>query len=282
MTVTPITGLPDLSDPTPGTDITVQIPLDAWKAATSWITGSKPGGKEHPMDQLYVRFTDHPHHYTEQWEREPVDGQAAVTLQTTDKYRMSWATISDLGDPEDGNRLTYLRGQDIPGAVSVDATVALKAMRGWPPIEKEQVGVHAVQLHYDHEDRLVTLTLTNVETSTDLAQSFLPLFDGLHDFPRFPPYAHEDHLPHPVGVFGVAPGLLKALMAAAVATCADGRLVGVRGHHEQAILLNSTPLATMSTLVYTTACLAPARRNPPAETPTDEASSDQQEVWTDA
>jgi hypothetical protein len=282
MTAPTIHGLPDLSDPTPDTTITVQIPLDAWKAATSWITGSKPGGKDHPMDQLYVRFTDHPHHYTEQWDREHVDGQAAVTLQTTDKYRMSWATISDLGDPEDDNRLTYLHGQDAPGAVSVDATVALKAMRGWPTIDKEQVGVHAVQLHWDHTDRLVTLTLTNVETSTDLAQSFLPLFDGLHDFPRFPPYAHDDQLPHPVGVFGVSPGLLKALTAAAVATCPD-RLLGVYGHHERAILLTSTPLTTASTLVYTTACLAPARLTPPAETPTDDDVSDeQQEVWPDA
>lgn len=280
MTVTTITGLPDLSDPTPTSDITVQIPLDAWKAATSWITGSKPGGKDHPMDQLYVQFDGHPHHYTETWDREQVDGQAAVTLQTTDKYRKSWATISDLADPEDDNRLTYLRGEDIGGAISVDATVALKAMRGWPPIDREQIGVHAVQLHWDHEDRVVTLTLTNVETSTDLAQSFLPLFDGLHDFPRYIPYTHEDTLPPTVGEVAVQPGLLRALAAAAVATSTD-RIVRIRVHDDRPILLAATPLATASTLVYTSAALVAAWDNTRTQTGQADEQTDVQAVWPD-
>ncbi len=280
MTVTPIDGMPDLSDDTPTRDVTVQIPLDAWKAATSWITGSKPAGKDHPMDQLYIAFTRHPWHYTESWDRE-TPGSPALTLQTTDKYRMSWATIADLGDPDVDNRLTYLRGEGQPGAVSVDATVALKAMKGWPTIEKDQVGVHAVQLHWDCEQRVVTLTLTNVETSTDLAQSFLPLFDGLHDFPRFMPYAHEDTLPTPVGAFAVHPAHLKTLTAAAVG--AGTEVLQLRTHPERPILLTATPITTMSTLVHTAAAVIPVRVQPAGPTdPGDTAPAEVQQVWPDA
>jgi hypothetical protein len=284
MTVTPIDGMPDLADHTPHRDVTVQIPLDAWKAATSWITGSKPGGKDHPMDQLHMKFTRHPWHYTEGWEREAVTG-ASLTLQTTDKYRMSWATISDLGDPEDDNRLRYLHGEGQPGAVSVDATVALRAMKGWPTIEKEEIPVHAVQVHWDCEDRVVTLALTNTETSTDLAQSFLPLFDGLHDFPRFTPYAADDYLPVPEGEFAIWPGMLKALMAAAVAACSD-RVVRIRTHPQRPILISATPITTVSTLVHTTAAVIPTRVDSADGTSTgadDQAPAEmQEEVWPDA
>lgn len=170
---------------------------------------------------------------------------------------------------------------DFGGAISVDATVALKAMRGWPPIDPAQVGLHAVQLHWDHEERTVTLTLTNVETSTDLAQSFLPLFDGLHDFPRYTPYAHEAGLPAPNGLFAVSPGLLKALMAAANATDKWGA-VRFHAHSGRVILMSAGPVTTESSMVHTTAALAPMidRLATDDDTP-GEQPGEVQEVWPD-
>lgn len=156
---------------------TVAVPLFELRRALEWVipSASSPADRS-PYSVVHFLFgapEQHTPHYDKRWDLVPATSYA-LSVAATDRYRLSYATISG-AQVKDTNDLTSI---DAGGTFVVPLKELKAAMKAWP---KPKGSHEDVLIAFRNEGTQVTVTVT--ENGQLAQQTFLPTEDM--SFPKY-------------------------------------------------------------------------------------------------
>jgi hypothetical protein len=211
----------------------ITMPLGLWREAVGWATAAvvktpASKGKNDMQQGLHFYFADEPMHFDKDWH--PISPRPGVTLLSTDRYRLTWASLpaSDL--------VIVDTPLPTPAVLHLYLPAVLHAMKAWPKAGSAEDYAWTVDLHYDD---VATLTLRDGPHEFSVAR--IPLHTGTQ--PTFTPawFAKQAGPSKKAAPFALDPSLLLPLIQAASKLWRHEAL-RMRSWDQRHILLSRKPM----------------------------------------
>lgn len=158
---------------------TVAVPLHEIRRALEWVIPSASTDSSNPsfsvVNFIFGEPAQHTPHYDRDWIKVPAKSYA-LSVAATDRYRLSYATISG-AQVTDTTDLTSI---DAGGSFSVPVKELKAAMKAWP--KPTSIGSTDVMVAFKVESSQVTVSVTDHGQLT--TQAVLPTIND-RPFPRY-------------------------------------------------------------------------------------------------